>query len=138
MIAILLAGLLAQTPVVSDSLGAIGVQSLPKTGCAAYLWNSNDRKMIAMAVAEPAMLRLAIDGKTIDLARADQTGTVALGLGASITYAGANVTAKLDMNIVPRENLVAGAQVPEGSLQVDRAGYDSVIVPVAGLVGCAT
>jgi hypothetical protein len=138
MIAILLAGLLAQTSTTSDPLDAIGVQSLPRTGCAAYLWNSNDRKMVAMAVAEPAMLRLAIDGKTIDLARADQTGAVALGLGASITYAGSSVTAKLDMSIVPRENLVAGAQVPEGSLLVDRAGHDTVIVPVAGLVGCAT
>jgi hypothetical protein len=30
-----------------------------------------------------------------------------------------------------------GAAVPEATLRIDRTGQDSVVVPVAGLVGCA-
>ncbi|TPG12805.1 hypothetical protein [Sphingomonas oligophenolica] len=143
MIVILLAAMLAQTtpPVVANIpplLGAIGTQSLPKTGCAAFLWSTTDRALVAMAVADPAMLRLSIDGKTVDLARSAQQGAAGLGFGATTSYAADGITARLEMTIVPRENLALGAQVPEASLQVDRAGRDTIIAPVAGLVGCTT
>lgn len=139
MITILFAAALGQAVVPAPSpLGPIGQQSLPAKGCAAYLWNSADRQMVAMAVADPAMIRLSVDGRSIDLARSAQEGTVALGFGTTITYAGAGITARLAMTLVPRENLTAGAQVSDGSLQVDRTGRDTIVVPVAGLVGCVS
>lgn len=143
MIAILLAAAFAQVapppaPATASgfSLDAIGRQSLPRSGCAAYLWNKDNRRLVAMAGADAATLRLSIDGKTIDLARTGQEGTLSLGFGTTMTYAADGVTAKLDMTIVPRENLVGGAQVPDGALAVTRAGSDTIVVPVAGLVGC--
>ena len=40
------------------------------------------------------------------------------------------------MEVVQQEGLTAGAKVPAGSLQIDRAGQDGIVVPVAGLIGC--
>ncbi|MDQ2893320.1 MAG: hypothetical protein M3R64_09580 [Pseudomonadota bacterium] len=147
MIAILLAAALAQmmpqpatnpsSSLASPPLGAIGRQSLPASGCAAFLWSTADRALVAMAVADPATLRLSIDGKTTDLARSGQQGAEALGFGATTSYAADGIAARLEMTIVSRENLSAGAQVPNASLQLDRAGRDTLIVPVAGLIGCA-
>ena len=137
MIAIFLAAVLAQTPT-TFTLDAIGRQSLPRTGCAAFLWNTSDRRLVAMASADASTLRLAIDGRTVDLARTAQDGPLSLGFGKQARYEGAGVSATLDMAVVPRENLVAGAQVPDGSLEVSRAGADTLIVPVAGLIGCST
>lgn len=139
MIAILFAAALAQTPGATGiTLGAIGRQSLPAHGCAAYLWSAADRRFVAMATADPATLRLSIDGKMVDLARSAQQGSVSLGLASSTSYVADDMSARLEMTIVPRENLTAGAQIPEGSLEISRAGQDGLIVPVAGLVGCTS
>ncbi len=56
------------------SLGALPQQSLPGKGCAAYLWSVADRRFVAMASAEPAFLRILLDGTTVDLPRASASG----------------------------------------------------------------
>ena len=89
-----------------------------------------------MAGADAGTLRLSVDGRTVDLTRTGQAGTLLLGFGTTMSYAGDDIASRLDMTIVPRENLVAGAQVSEGALEVTRTGADTIIVPVAGLVGC--
>ena len=140
MIALLLAiaAQAAPLPSVAPSvLGSIGRQQLPAKGCAAYLWNATDRQLVAMAVADPATLRLSIGGRTIDLVRAATEGNATLGFGASTDYRAEGISARLTMEVVRQEGLTAGAKVPTGSLQVDRRGQDGVIVPVAGLIGCA-
>ena len=137
MIASLLLFVAAQAGTI-PTLGPIGEQSLPARGCAAYLWNAADRQLIAMAVAEPATIRLAIDSKTRDFARASEDGLGTLGFPATTRYAGGDVVATLAMSVVARENLTAGAQVPSGTLTIDQAGHDSVVLPIAGLVGCAS
>lgn len=136
MIALLLA-IAAQAAPVPSVLGTIGRQQLPAKGCAAYLWNATDRQLVAMAVADPATLRLSIGGRTVDLVRAATEGNATLGFGASTDYRAEGISARLTMEVVRQEGLTAGAKVPTGSLQVDRPGQDGVIVPVAGLIGCA-
>lgn len=119
-------------------IGAIPRQDLPATGCAAYLWTaSGTRALVAMAQAEPALLRLSIGGTTIDLARGAQFDAGGFGFAGASDYGNGNVTARLTMKIETRESISGGAVVPEGILQLDRAGQDSVVVPVAGLIGCA-
>lgn len=121
-------------------LGAIGRQQLPAKGCAAYLWSAADRQLVAMATADPATIRIAIGGKTIDLARNAGTGTGVgqgvLGFAAAAEYRRDDLTARLTMDVVQQDGLTAGAKVPTGSLQVDRPGQDGIVVPVAGLIGC--
>ena len=119
-------------------LGAIGEQRLPDKGCAAYLWSVTDRRLVAMATAEPASIRVAIAGRTLDLTRSGGEGAGKFGFAGSAEYRGGDVTVRLTMDIVEQDGLTGGAKVPSGSLQVDRAGQDGVVVPVAGLIGCRT
>ncbi len=137
MIALLLA-IAAQAAPATPMLGPIGEQKLPAKGCAAYLWSASDRQLVAMATADPATIRLSISGKMIDLARSAGDGAGKLGFPDAAEYRGADVTARLTMDIVQQEGLTAGAKVPTGSLQVDRVGQDGIVVPVAGLIGCRT
>lgn len=119
-------------------LGAIPKQELPAKGCAAYLWTvSGTHALIAMAAADPALLRLSIDGKVTDLYRAGQAGAGGFGFAATSDYGGGSTSATLSMTVETRATLTNGAAVPQGTLRIDRAGEDTVVVPVAGLIGCA-
>ena len=133
----------AQTPppAVIDGLpiGAIPTQALPTTGCAAFLWTATGtRALVAMAGADPAQLRLSIGGTLTDLPRTEQHDAGGFGFAGTTQYQAGDVTAVLTMSIVTRGDLKDGASVPEATLRIDRTGQDSIVVPVAGLVGCAT
>lgn len=137
MIALLLAAAVqSAAPAAPTGLGAIGQQHLPAKGCAAYLWNPADRQLVAMATADPATLRIAIGGKTIDLARSGGGAAATLGFPEAADYVGGDLHVRLAMTIVQQDGLTAGARVPQASLQVERPGQDVLVLPVAGLVGC--
>ena len=120
------------------AIGGIARQSLPAKGCAAYLFSGGQtRTLVVMASADPAALRLSLDGATNDYARATQDGPASFGFGGSTVYRGGEVTATLDMTITTRGDLTGGAVVPQATLRIDRAGKDTIILPVAGLIGCA-
>lgn len=119
-------------------IGAIPTQALPKTGCAAFLWTATgSRTLIAMAGADPAQLRLSVGGTLTDLPRTEQHDPGGFGFAGVTQYQVGEVTAILTMSIVTRGDLKDGASVPEATLRIDRTGQDSVVVPVAGLIGCA-
>lgn len=121
----------------APALGPIGRQALPTKGCAAYLWdNAPQRRLVAMAMAEPAQIRLQLDGRTLDVARAASQGTAGFGFAGVTTYRGADVTAVLDITVEARRDLAGGAVVPTGTLRVERPGRDTLVQPVAGLIGC--
>lgn len=118
-------------------LGALDRQALPARGCAAYLWSVTDRSFVGVAGADPASLRLKIDGKVVDLPRAAQVGQGGYGLAATSTYEGAGVAATLDLTIAPRDDLTQGALVPQATLTLRRTGADELVQPLGGLIGCA-
>ncbi|KQN93714.1 hypothetical protein ASE95_01935 [Sphingomonas sp. Leaf231] len=119
-------------------IGALPQQALPARGCAAYLFSTGaTRTLAAMATADPATLRLTIEGRPIDLPRTGATGSAMLGLNAETVYRTGDMVATVQMTIEMRQNLTAGAAVPSATLRLDREGRDTVVVPLAGLVGCA-
>ena len=119
-------------------IGALPRQSLPARGCAAYLWSAGATKaLVAMAGADPAQLRFSLGGKITDLTRTAQRGGGLFGLAETNEYAGAGVTVTLDLSIASRADMTRGALVPQGTMRIDRAGQDTVVVPVGGLIGCA-
>ena len=129
----------APTPSIDGlPIGAIPRQDLPERGCAAFLWTeSGTRALVAMAQADPARLRLSIAGTIVDLERSGHVGAGGFGFAETNDYGSGSTAAKLTLKIEPRESLSGGALVPEGILQIDRAGQDSLVVPVAGMIGCA-
>lgn len=140
---VLLAGAAsAQTPppAAIDGLpiGAIPTQALPAKGCAAFLWTATGtRALVAMAGADPAQLRLSVGGTLTDLPRTEEHDPGGYGFAGTTQYQAGDVTAVLTMSIATRGDLKDGASVPEATLRIDRTGQDSIVVPVAGLIGCA-
>lgn len=112
-------------------------QSLPRSGCAAYLWSVADRRLVAMASADPARLRIALSGKPADYDRQSQSGTGGFGFATSTRYATADAMVTLDMTVTTRADLTDGALVQQATLTIERAGADAIVIPVGGLVGCA-
>lgn len=132
----------APAPVVASvdglPIGSLSKQDLPATGCAAYLWTlTPSHALVAMATADPATVRLTLDGVTADYAKSAADGAGGYGFANTTEYKGGDVTATLDMAIVTRPDLAGGAAVPEATLRVERPGRDALVLPVAGLIGCA-
>lgn len=118
-------------------IGALPRQNLPAKGCAAYLWTVGaDKQLVAMVTADPPQIRLAPDGVPVDYARTAQIGVGGYGFAASSRYRGGDLTAALDLTIVTKAGLTEGATVPEATLMIDRTGRDTIVLPVAGLIGC--
>ena len=117
------------------TLGPIGQQPLPATGCAAYLWSVSDRELVAMAA--PERLRIQLNGKTLDLPRTAADGTAGLGLAATTHYQAGEVAATLELTVSDRGDVAKGAWVPEATLTVAPAGRDAIVTPLGGMVGCA-
>lgn len=116
-------------------LGAIGPQELPREGCAAYLWTlSEPRHLVAMA--EPARLRLQLDGKTVDLVRTGAEGVAGLGLATSTHYAAGDLTATVALAVTERPDIARGGFVSDATLTIEPRGGDAIVTPVAGMVGC--
>ena len=133
----MITALLALTLADSSTLGPIGRQALPERGCAAYLWDTAPKRtLVAMATADPARLRLRLDGRTVDVARAGARGEAGFGFAGVTEYRGADVIAVLDMAVQARPDLTGGAVVPAATLRIERPGRDVLIAPVAGLIGC--
>lgn len=129
----------APPPTTIDGLPIAGLpkQALPAKGCAAYLFSTGATKaLVAVAGADPAQLRIALDGKATDYARSAEKTPAGFGFSGSTEYRGGDVTATLDMTITTRGDLTAGAIVSDATLRVDRPGRDSIVLPVAGLIGC--
>jgi len=118
--------------------GALPRQALPAAGCAAFLWSAGaDRRLVAVAGAAAGTLRVSLDGKPVDLARVGPAGPDAFGLGGAAEYRAGTDAARLDLEVATRADLTGGGLVPAGTLTLERAGADAVVLPVAGLIGCA-
>jgi hypothetical protein len=119
-------------------VGGLPRQALPARGCAAYLFTTGPtRALVAMATADPAQIRIALDGRIADFARAAQVGDGGFGFARTTTYAAADTALTLDLTIATRADLRDGAVVPEATIRIERAGRDGIVLPVAGMIGCA-
>jgi hypothetical protein len=128
-------------PIDGLPIATLPPQELPRSGCAAYLFTTGaTRVFAAMAThgASAETLTLALNGKTVALARGATQGSTGRGFPASASYAGEGVSASLSMTVADRSDLLQGAAVTDASLTVERAGADGVVVPMAGLVACRT
>ncbi|WP_343528285.1 hypothetical protein [Sphingomonas sp.] len=137
MLSPLFALALAQAQPALPMLGTLPRQQLPGRGCVAYLWTVQDQRFVA--AADPARLRIMLDGAVTDLAAAEAEtgGAGTLGFAGSTRYAANGLTATLAMTIAQRETLQDGAIVSDATLRITRDGQDEIVVPVGGLVGCA-
>lgn len=119
-------------------ISALPPQRLPAKGCAAFLWTRTpSMALVAMATTEPASLRLTIDGNVTDLPISAQNGIGGLGYSQITEYKGRGATATLQINVKTDASAPKSGSIADATLRIDRAGQPSVMIPVAGAIGCA-
>jgi len=119
-------------------ISALPPQRLPAKGCAAFLWTRTpSMALVAMATTDPASLRLTIDGKVADLPISAQNGIGGLGYSQITEYRGKGTTATLQIVVKTDASTPKSGSISDATLRIDRAGKPSVVIPVAGAIGCA-
>ncbi|WP_066808884.1 hypothetical protein [Sphingomonas asaccharolytica] len=119
-------------------ISALPPQRLPAKGCAAFLWTRTpSMALVAMATTDPASLRLTIDGKVTDLPISAQNGIGGLGYSQITEYRGKGTTATLQIVVKTDASMPKSGSISDATLRIDRAGRASVVIPVAGAIGCA-
>jgi hypothetical protein len=125
----------AQSPL---PLAELPPQTLPDGRCALFLWERTDGpgRRILMATAAPGLVRIVWRGVSTDLPQTAASGEPLLGLSPKASYGDARLSIDLDLDFAGGTPLAGGHVVREGSLAFTPAGGDSVVVGVAGLIGC--
>jgi len=119
-------------------ISALPAQRLPAKGCAAFLWTrTSSMALVAMASTDPASLRLTIDGKVADLPISAQNGIGGLGYSQITEYRGRGTTATLQIVVKTDASTPKSGSISDATLRIDRTGRVSVVIPVAGAIGCA-
>lgn len=119
-------------------ISALPPQRLPAKGCAAFLWTRTpSMALVAMATTDPASLRLTIDGKVADLPISAQNGIGGLGYSQITEYRGKGTTATLQIVVKTDASTPKSGSISDATLRVDRAGRASMVIPIAGAIGCA-
>lgn len=120
------------------AISALPPQRLPAKGCAAFLWTRTpSMALVAMATTDTASLRLTIDGKVADLPISAQNGIGGLGYSQITEYRGKGATATLQIVVKTDASTPKSGSISDATLRIDRAGRASVVIPVAGAIGCA-
>jgi hypothetical protein len=118
-------------------IGNIPRQQLAPGKCAAFLWTqSPSHALVAMISSDPPFIRYAPGGVVTDLARTAMGGDGKFGISTQGSFAGGDATIDIDLTMEDRADIKDGAAIPSGTLSIGKAGADTVVVPVAGLVGC--
>lgn len=119
-------------------ISALPPQRLPAKGCAAFLWTRTpSMALVAMASTDPASLRLTIDAKVTDLPISAQNGIGGLGYSQITEYRARGTTATLQIVVKTDAGTPKSGSISDATLRIDRAGQASVVIPVAGAIGCA-
>ncbi len=118
-------------------LEALPTQALASGQCALFLWaRTTPPRRVFMALQDPAVARIRINGRSVDLPRTAAEGESAYGHAPMQRYEGEGITLTMTIQMDARSGLVGGAVIPTGSLEYrDAKGWETVI-PVAGMVGC--
>lgn len=127
----------APAPTGGLPLEALPTQTLASGQCALFLWaRTTPPRRVFMALQDPAVARIRIDGRSVDLPRVGAEGESAYGHAPVQRYEGEGITLTMTIQMDARSGLVGGAVIPTGSLEYrDARGWETII-PVAGMVGC--
>ncbi len=127
----------APAPTGGLPLEALPTQTLASGQCALFLWaRTTPPRRVFMALQDPAVARIRIEGRSLDLPRTAAEGESAYGHTPMQRYEGGGITLTMTIQMDARSGLVGGAVIPTGSLEYrDAKGWETVI-PVAGMVGC--
>lgn len=127
----------APAPTGGLPLEALPTQTLAGGQCALFLWaRTTPPRRVFMALQDPAVARIRIEGRSVDLPRTAGEGDSVYGHTPIQRFEGEGITLTIKIQMDARSGLVGGAVIPSGSLEYrDAKGWETII-PVAGIVGC--
>lgn len=134
LIMLLIAAVAGAAPASIVPLAELPPQQLARGSCALFLWDRASGRRIAMLGNAPALLRVVIDGRSIDLPQDRAEGAAVMGFAANASYRSA--ARRFDTRLVIEPATVGGAVVRDGSLTITADDGSAIVTPVAGIAGC--
>ncbi|WP_119681672.1 hypothetical protein [Indioceanicola profundi] len=118
-------------------LGELPPQRLAAGQCGLFLWGRTvPARLVLFGAGRDGGARIAMDGRIVDLLRASAEGDPVFGQFPRQTFKGEGAEIGLTLEFERRPDLVGGALVPRGVLDLRDADGWSHVMPVAGLIGC--
>jgi hypothetical protein len=136
------AGAPKSTPATMTSgpvLGELPPQDLARGQCALVLWAQQmPPQRVFVSLNDPAIARVDVGGKVVELARVSQSGQPLFGQFPKTHYRGGGLSLDVSFVADKAKELNGGAVVSSALVEyVDAQGWTTVI-PAAGLIGCQT
>lgn len=118
-------------------LEEIPVQRLEPGQCTLFLWTRDSPpRRVFMALQAPAIARVRVAGRVVDLPRVGWEGAAVFGHPAVQRYAGDGLELTVRIETDGRSGLVGGAVAPRATIEYRAEGGWETVVPAAGIVGC--
>ena len=121
------------------SLGELPAQQLTKGQCALVLWSHKSLPLrFLVTLDQPAVARVQVEGKMIELVRVAQSGQPLYGQFPEQHYRGDGHSLGVSFAVDAAKGLNGGAVVSSALVEyVDAKGW-TAIIPAAGLIACQT
>lgn len=118
-------------------LGVLPPQGAPRAGCALYLYHeAQGRRLVLSADSSDGAARIMLDGTVITLPLLSFDGIPQSGFSDRMRFGAGDVAVTVELAPDARTAMQGGAAIDGGSLRLDRAGADSVALPVQGVIAC--
>ncbi len=127
------------TGAAGPSFSELPTQDLARGQCALVLWMQRARpQRLLVTLDRPAVAKIEIEGKTIELARVSQSGQPLFGQFPQSHYRGEGMTLGVSFAVDETKGLGGGAVVSSAVVEyVDAKGW-MTIIPAAGIIACQT
>lgn len=130
------------TTAVADPMGAATLSELPtqilgQGQCALVLWSRNSTPVrFAVTLDQPAVARVSMKGRVIELARVSQNGQSIHGQFPEQRYRGEGMA--LEISFMPEDarQLAGGAVVSSAVVEFDDPTGWTSIIPAVGVIAC--
>lgn len=118
--------LLAMLAAGAFELGELPPQRMAAGQCLTFLWTRTQPPVRIAMIDEAARAVKVQRAGRVEEAPRIRPGTYQLG----------DITLRLDLDLESRQGLKDGNIVSSGTVTLEQAGADSVVMPVAGIRGC--
>jgi hypothetical protein len=127
---------------IADPMGAATLSELPtqvlmQGQCALVLWSRNSTPMrIAVTLDQPAVARVNMKGRVVELARVSQNGQSIHGQFPEQHYRGEGMAFEVSFKPEDARELAGGAVVSSAVVEFDDPSGWTSVIPAVGLIAC--
>lgn len=124
------------TDEVLSRLGSLAARQIAPGECGLFLWMKRDDAPLVFFQRSGGEAYMQIDGNVATLARTEAEGQFAFQFHRDQAFSAAGLTVKVSVTPEQTRSLQQGLKLPTGSISVSAPEGWSVVLPVAGAIGC--